>query len=317
MSKNDSSKKMNRPRISIGLPVYNCEQFIRKKLDSILSQTFTDFELIISDNGSTDSTPLICNEYSKKDKRIRYIHHNKNRKVFWNYYFVLQEAKYDFFAWTAVDDMWSKDFLEKNVKILESNQHVVGSISNMEHYGPILKEFKSNTNDSMLRKLYKKIRRQFKPVLTVYPITGSYEEKIRTCLKNRNYLCLYCVFRTDKLRKSVIIPDFYTEKEPGVILRILKFGDIHVIKKPLIVWYTGGMSSDRINLYQQNELVLSDFLTLEFPFTFWFIKHFGIKFFLKNFDQLFLMNFVAMVGILVEVIRFLRRPKIRKKQSLS
>ena len=65
-------------KISIGLPVYNGENHIRKNLDSILAQTFKDFELIISDNASTDSTPAICKEYAKKDKRIRYIKQEKN-----------------------------------------------------------------------------------------------------------------------------------------------------------------------------------------------------------------------------------------------
>ena len=60
-------------KVSIGLPVYNGERFIRNSIDSILSQTFTDFELIISDNASTDATKYICEEYAIKDKRIRYI----------------------------------------------------------------------------------------------------------------------------------------------------------------------------------------------------------------------------------------------------
>jgi glycosyltransferase involved in cell wall biosynthesis len=55
--------------VSIGMPVYNGEKYIREALDSLLSQTFTDFELIISDNCSTDSTPEICKEYASKNRR--------------------------------------------------------------------------------------------------------------------------------------------------------------------------------------------------------------------------------------------------------
>ena len=58
--------------LSIGLPVHNGEKFIRKAIESILSQTFTDFELIISNNASTDLTEQICNEYKEKDNRIKY-----------------------------------------------------------------------------------------------------------------------------------------------------------------------------------------------------------------------------------------------------
>jgi len=67
-----------RPKVTIGLPVYNGEKFIRKNLDSLLSQSYPYFELIISDNASTDSTSSICKEYEKKDKRIRYIRQKKN-----------------------------------------------------------------------------------------------------------------------------------------------------------------------------------------------------------------------------------------------
>src|SRR5690348_13577875 len=98
----NSSYKLNssKPKISIGLPVYNAELFIRKKLDSLYDQTFTDYELIISDNGSTDSTSVICEEYAKKDKKIRYIKHAKNMGAVWNFNFILKEAKCDYFLWT-------------------------------------------------------------------------------------------------------------------------------------------------------------------------------------------------------------------------
>ncbi|WP_353813055.1 MULTISPECIES: glycosyltransferase [unclassified Moorena] len=59
----------DQPRLSIGLPVYNGEEFLREALDSILAQTFEDFELIISDNCSTDATEEICREYQAKDKQ--------------------------------------------------------------------------------------------------------------------------------------------------------------------------------------------------------------------------------------------------------
>ena len=60
------------PMLTVGMPVYNADSFLAKSLDSILSQTFTDFELLISDNASTDRTEEICQEYASRDKRIRY-----------------------------------------------------------------------------------------------------------------------------------------------------------------------------------------------------------------------------------------------------
>ena len=61
----------SRPRISIGVPVYNGEQFLQETLDSLLEQTVEHFEVIISDNGSTDRTPEICRDYAARDRRVR------------------------------------------------------------------------------------------------------------------------------------------------------------------------------------------------------------------------------------------------------
>ena len=122
---NSSERIEIKPQISIGLPVYNAELFIHKKIKSLLEQTFTDFELIISDNGSTDSTSLICEEYAKKDKRIKYIKQEKNMGAVWNYNLVLKEAKCDYFLWVAADDILSPKFIEKNINILETKDNVI------------------------------------------------------------------------------------------------------------------------------------------------------------------------------------------------
>ena len=67
------------PLVSIGMPVYNGEKYIREALDSLLAQTFTDFELIISDNASTDATEIICREYAAHYPQIRYVRQRVNR----------------------------------------------------------------------------------------------------------------------------------------------------------------------------------------------------------------------------------------------
>ena len=73
------------PRVSIGMPVYNGEDFIEEAIDSILEQTFTDFELIICDNASNDDTQRICRGLSESDKRISYKRNEKNMGAAWNY----------------------------------------------------------------------------------------------------------------------------------------------------------------------------------------------------------------------------------------
>lgn len=103
----------SRPMVSIGMPVYNGERFIREALDSLLAQTFADFELIISDNASTDATASICGQYAKQDSRIRYLRQESNIGAAANFRFVLDQAVAPYFMWAACDDKWSSDWLEE------------------------------------------------------------------------------------------------------------------------------------------------------------------------------------------------------------
>ena len=95
---------MQTPRISIGLPVYNGEKYLPSALDSILQQDYTDFELIISDNSSTDGTPEICQEFVAKDPRIRYSRNKTNIGATGNYNRVFELARGEFFKWASHDD---------------------------------------------------------------------------------------------------------------------------------------------------------------------------------------------------------------------
>lgn len=101
------------PEVSIGLPVYNGSTYLREALDSLLAQTFSSFELIISDNGSTDDTADICSTYARRDARIRYIRQEQNCGAMANFQFVLDNARGRFFCWAAADDHWDSDRLEK------------------------------------------------------------------------------------------------------------------------------------------------------------------------------------------------------------
>lgn len=115
------------PKVSIGMPVYNGEQLLRGALDSLLGQTFSDFELIISDNASTDGTEQICREYAARDQRIRYVRQPTNLGAFGNFKFVFDESQREYFMWAACDDMFSRDFIELNFNFLSENSGYVAS----------------------------------------------------------------------------------------------------------------------------------------------------------------------------------------------
>src|SRR3990172_5433048 len=116
---------MNIPVVSIGLPVYNGENYIEKAINSILSQTFKDFELIISDNASTDNTMDICKILSAKDRRIRYYRNEINRGAAWNFNRVFQLARGKYFQWACHDDVWIPTLLERYVEVLDQMPKVV------------------------------------------------------------------------------------------------------------------------------------------------------------------------------------------------
>lgn len=113
-----------RPAISIGLPVYNAERYLRHSVESILGQTFGDFEFVISDNASTDSTYEICSEYSRKDRRIRLYRNERNFGAADNFnrVFCLSRARY--FKWIAYDDVCAPEFLERCLEVLETRPDV-------------------------------------------------------------------------------------------------------------------------------------------------------------------------------------------------
>ena len=113
------------PRLSIGLPVFNGEKYLRQAIESVLAQTYTDFKLIISDNSSTDRTKEICIEYTKKDKRISYHRSRVNRGAAWNWNRVFDLSSGVYFKWVAHDDTMDPEFLSKCINVLEQDQSIV------------------------------------------------------------------------------------------------------------------------------------------------------------------------------------------------
>lgn len=113
------------PLLSIGLFVFNGERFLRETLDSILGQSFRDFELIISDNGSSDKTQQICQEFAAADPRIRYYRSASNMGAGWNIRRVFSLATGKYFKWAACDDLYEPTFLAKCIEALERDETYV------------------------------------------------------------------------------------------------------------------------------------------------------------------------------------------------
>lgn len=126
-----------KPKVSIGMPVFNGEKYIRDAINSILFQTFTDFELIISDNDSTDDTSIVCKKYEKKDSRVVYIKQTNNIGAGNNFKFLLDNAKADTFMWLASDDYLADNHYIETMygKLMEGYDMVFPSVRILEQEG--------------------------------------------------------------------------------------------------------------------------------------------------------------------------------------
>src|SRR5260221_1173402 len=111
---------MYSPKVSIGLPVYNGEKYLRESIVSLLEQDYTDFELIIADNASTDATGDICREFARRDGRILYHRNPTNIGAGGNFRLVFSLARGEFFKWATYDDVHRPGCLRRLVEVLES-----------------------------------------------------------------------------------------------------------------------------------------------------------------------------------------------------
>ena len=286
MSEKKSENNMNasNSKISIGIPVYNGEKFIRKCIESVLQQTDRNFELIISDNASTDLTPDICKEFLNMDDRISFIRQNKNMGQNWNYNFLLEKAVGEYFVWVAADTFLLPEFLEKNIAVLESQDKAVGCISKIKIANAYVDKFKTE------KEILEKIGLAYRPFDTL-PITGNYMERIRKYLKHFPWEMFYSVYRTEPLRKSFVRgyllgKDYFVGNDASLVLNVLKHGEIQVVNEFLLVSIPSGAASKGMVSMTRNYSNSNVGLIFPFyPLTKWCAKNLGWKIFLANIDH--------------------------------
>ena len=299
-------------KLSIGLPVYNGELFIERAIESILAQTFTDFELIISDNASTDSTQEICQNFSKKDNRIRIFKQEKNIGVHRNFYFLLSQAKGKYFAWAAVDDYLDKDFMEKNLKVLESCDSIVSSIGKIIPYGTeslkIDSKLIDTSNYPKFLKNYVKHGRH-KKMMDTGAVSG--DTKIRNLLEITKSLGRwYGVHRTEQLKQCIVKKPFINV-EVAVFLNLLRLGDFYEESSTTLYEFDEGVSSRGIiNMAKNSEHNTFEIIFPFYPFTKWLIQNFGMLAFIRNFDILLKMNLGGGVALIIDLfLKIINGPK--------
>jgi glycosyltransferase involved in cell wall biosynthesis len=159
-------KARNKPRVSIGMPVYNGECYLSETIDSLLGQTFAEFELTICDNASTDQTEEICRTYASADARIRYVRHATNLGAGQNYRCSFQLSSGEYFRWANCDDLFALESLERCVEVLDGEPSVVLTYPQtrlIDEKGQIIADYKdglhlqSNTASERFTQLHEKL----------------------------------------------------------------------------------------------------------------------------------------------------------------
>ena len=183
---------MSRPRVSIGMPVFNGARFLRQSAESILRQDFNDLELVISDNASTDETESICRQLADRDSRVRYYRSDANRGAAWNYNRVFELSHGEYFKWAAHDDECHHAMLSRCVEALDSAPESVAMVYPLgeliDEYGKTLSSPLDHIDSSDARP-YRRLARVLSSLNMCDPIFG--------------------LIKTSYLRKTQLIGPFF------------------------------------------------------------------------------------------------------------
>jgi glycosyltransferase involved in cell wall biosynthesis len=178
------------PPISVGVPVYNGEKYLRVALDALLKQTFADFEIIICDNASTDATQAIAQEYAARDPRIRYVRSAKNIGANGNFHYVFTLARGQYFQWNSVDDYFAPVYLEKCKAVLDSDAGAVlccAKVSVIDEAGAIIEQSKDAQE---------------------LPQTSAAERFKQKFAQDSRNNTLYGLIRSEVLRKTKVVENY-------------------------------------------------------------------------------------------------------------
>lgn len=129
---------MHKAKFSVNVPVYNAEKYLHECIDSILNQTFTDFEVLLIDDGSKDSSGAICDEYASRDSRVR-VFHNKNRGSYATRVFGVMHSTGEYCSFCDSDDFYDQGYLERANELLNEEPCDMLVMRHEEYYDGVRK----------------------------------------------------------------------------------------------------------------------------------------------------------------------------------
>lgn len=225
------------PRVTIGVPVYNGERYLAGALDSLLAQTYGDFELIISDNCSTDGTAAIAHLYVERDARVRYERQPRNMGVAANYERLAMVARGEFFRWASVDDLSAPEALECCVEALDKNAGAVLAYPRalfIDENGMPREDFADYEDRLQL-------------------VSPKPSERFSECFKHLR-MCnpLYALMRTDALRKTRGLGS-YVGSDIVLLAELALYGMFHEVPRQLFFRRVHPEALSSKSLATQNE----------------------------------------------------------------
>ncbi len=199
--------------VTLALPVFNGERHLPETLDSLLAQDFDDFELLISDNGSTDRTPEIVRSYAAADTRIVFERHDANRGAVWNYNHLVARARGRYLKWCGHDDLCAPSYLSRCVTELDSSDAVLAYPRTVliDDAGDVRRPYDDGLD---LRQREAHLR-------------------VRECLRHLGLAnAVFGLVRLDVLRRTPLF-GAYNDSDLVLVLDLVLAGPIHEVDDPL------------------------------------------------------------------------------------
>jgi glycosyltransferase involved in cell wall biosynthesis len=224
------------PRVSIGVPVYNGERYVAETLDSLLRQTFGDFELVICDNASQDRTEQICRAYAGRDARIRYVRNATNLGAAGNYRRALELSTGEYFRWANADDLFAAEGLARCVEVLDREPSAVLAYPRtklVEEHGEVISEYEDNLDLPSPRA----------------------SERFAQVMDRLGYVnVIYGLMRTDALRRTGLLRSFPQGDIP-LVAELALYGTFREIPEFLFFrrFHPGALSSRQGDVGQTQE----------------------------------------------------------------
>lgn len=219
------------PRLAIGIPVFNGEAFLDELLNDLRDQTFSDFEIVISDNASTDRTEAICRTHAEADERVKYFRSDFNLGANPNFDRAFRLSRAPYFMWAAHDDLHDRTFAEKCVALLDANPDVVLAHSGVRYINAVGQTI--DAAGSNLKRDSIASGEADHPVVRFADVLFS------------NSYCheLYGVFRRSALEKTKLIDRNYYASDKALLLEATLLGRYLHVREPLFIKrYHQGMS---------------------------------------------------------------------------